>query len=195
MMQPSKWGPHHYGVVLGRFQPLHNGHIEYFEAARKRAHRLVVGVTNPDNGRLVHDRSDPNRSRSESNPFTYFDRHQMITASLAEAGWDWRDFAVVPAPVNHPDEMAPYLPPPAVSTVFLTVYDDWGDRKAELMRGLGYQVEILWRRDKNSRLTSGTQLRAAMRAGGDWRDFVPGAVAKYLDDSGWAALLAGRSTP
>jgi len=193
MTQIAEWGAHHYSVVLGRFQPLHNGHIEYFEAARKRASQLIIGITNPDKDRLVHDRADPNRSRSGSNPFGYFDRHQMITASLAEAGWDWRDFTVVPAPINRPAEMVPYLPPKAATTVCITVYDAWGDRKAELMRGLGYQVEILWRRDMNSRLTSGTQIRRAMRAGAEWRDFVPAAVARYLDQSGWTATLAAQS--
>jgi cytidyltransferase-like protein len=187
--------PRRYGLVLGRFQPLHNGHIEYLEAARKLADQLVVGITSPSNDKLVHDSADPNRSQSESNPFSYFDRYQMINATLAAAGWDHDDFAVVPAPINEPDEMLPFMPPTAATTVFITVYDDWGDRKAELMRGLGYQVEILWRRHKNSRLTSGTQLRAALRTGGNWQDFVPPAVARYLDESGWTALLRGRPSP
>jgi cytidyltransferase-like protein len=187
----SDSGAPRYGVVLGRFQPLHNGHLEYLEAARKKADKLIVGITNPDKDRLIHDSADPHRSAGDSNPFPYFDRQLMIEASLTEAGWAAADFAVVPAPVNSPAEMLPYLPPPAVSTVCITVYDAWGDRKAEVMRDLGYRVEILWRRERNSKITSGTAIRSAMRTGGNWRDFVPGAVARHLDDSGWTETMAG----
>jgi cytidyltransferase-like protein len=185
-------GKPRYSLVLGRFQPFHLGHLEYLEAARKRADYVVIGITNPDIRRLIHDDADPRRSQADNNPFPYFDRYQMIVAALIEAGWSCRDFALVPAPINTSAEMAPYLPAPALTIVCITVYDEWGDRKAGLIRNLGYDVEILWRRRREDRLTSGTNIRQAMRAGGDWQNFVPGAVARYLDDSGWTAALAGQ---
>jgi cytidyltransferase-like protein len=194
MMPTTDWTNIHYGVVLGRFQPLHLGHMEYLEAARKKVDKLVVGITNPDTGALIHDGADPRRSLSKNNPFPYFDRHQMVVASLIESGWSYDDFIVVPASINSPDQMKPYLPPPQVTTVYITVYDTWGDRKADLVRGLGYSVSVLWRREATDRLTSGTDLRLAMRFGGAWREFVPGAVARYLDQSGWtAALVEGHA--
>src|SRR5258706_8799241 len=180
-------------LVLGRFQPLHIGHIEYLEAARKGADCLVIGVTNPDINRLIHDTADPSRSRAENNPFTYFDRQQMITAHLLEAGWNCRDFAVVPAPVTTPAEMSSFLPTPAITIVCVTTYGPWGDRKADLMATLGYEVEILWRRDDIDRLTSGTQIRQAMRSGGEWRRVVPPAVARDIHDRGCAAALQAQS--
>lgn len=194
MSRTSTSGRRRYSLVLGRFQPLHLGHVEYLEAARERADRLVVGVTNPDINRLIQDTADPNRSRPENNPFSYFDRQQMITACLHEAGWNCRDFAVVPASVNTPAEMVAFIPSPAITIVCITAYGPWGDRKADLMASLGYEVEILWRRDDADRLTSGTQIRQAMRSGGEWRRFVPAAVARYLDESGWTAALQAQST-
>jgi cytidyltransferase-like protein len=180
----------HYGVVLGRFQPLHLGHMEYLEAAREKVDQLVIGITNPDTATLIHDSADPRRSLGENNPFSYFDRHQMVTASLTELGWTCNDFVVVPAPINTPQEMKPYLPPPRATTVYITVYDAWGDRKADLMRKIGYSVSVLWRRERADRLTSGTDLRRAMRTGEPWRELVPGAVARYLDQSGWTTAMA-----
>lgn len=180
-----------YSLVFGRFQPLHLGHLEYLEAARKRADCLVIGVTNPNIGTLIHDDADPGRSRPDSNPFPYFDRHQMIAAALIDAGWSCHDFAIVPAPINSPAEMASFLPAPELTLACITVYDQWGDRKIDLVSNLGYEVEVLWRRGSASRLTSGTKIRDAMRTGGDWRSFVPAAVARYLDDSGWTAALQG----
>jgi len=182
-----------YSLVLGRFQPLHLGHLEYLEAARKRGDHLVVGITNPDSNKLIADRADKNRSRPDSNPFSYFDRYQMITDSLCEDGGDGSEFMIVPAPINTPAEMTPFLPRPEVTVVCITIYDEWGDRKANIMTGLGYEVEVLWRRNVNDRLTSGTKIRHLMRTGGDWRSFVPPAVTRYLDDGGWAAALEAES--
>jgi cytidyltransferase-like protein len=190
MTPRTDWATIHYGVVLGRFQPLHLGHMEYLEAAREKVDQLVVGITNPDTGALIHDSTDPRRSLSENNPFSYFDRHQMVAASLTESGWNCNDFIVVPASINSPHDMKPYLPPPLATTVYITVYDAWGDRKGSLVRDLGYSVSVLWRREATDRLTSGTDLRWAMKFGGPWRKLVPGAVARYLDQSGWAAALA-----
>src|SRR5262245_21097648 len=189
-MTPSTdWTTIRYGVVLGRFQPLHLGHMEYLAAARKKVDKLVIGITNPHMDALIHDSADPRRSLRENNPFPYFDRHQMVVASLAESGWSHDDFVVVPASIHDPRQMKSYLPPPQASTVYITVYDAWGDRKADLVRELGYSVSVLWRRGVTDRLTSGTDLRRAMRYGGTWRELVPGAVARYLDQNGWTAAL------
>lgn len=193
MTGKANWGEIRYGLVLGRLQPLHLGHIEYLEAARSQCDHLVIGVTNPNTSVLLHDAADPKRSLGENNPFSYFDRQQMVAASLIELGWQYNDFSIVPAPINTPDEMVPYVPRPDVTTVFITVYDDWGDRKADLIGNLGYQVEILWRRTMADRLTSGTAIRNSIRTGAPWRDLVPKAVARYLDQSGWVAALADET--
>jgi cytidyltransferase-like protein len=189
----ADWTGIRYGLVLGRLQPLHLGHIEYLEAAKSRCDHLVIGITNPDTGVLIYDDADPKRSRSESNPFSYFDRYQMVGASLIELGWQHEEFSIVPAPINTPEEMVPYIPRHDRTTVFITVYDAWGEKKAQLIGNLGYTVEILWRRDMRERLTTSTDIRNAIRTGGAWRHLVPGAVARYLDQTGWTATLAAES--
>ena len=173
-----------YGAVLGRLQPLHLGHIEYFDAAKAKCDRLIVGITNPELQNLIKDNADPRRSDSENNPFSFFDRLEMVTAALLEMGWTPEEFAVVPAPVNTPSLVPNYLPPPEATTIFVTIYDAWGDRKSELVSSLGYEVEVLWRRRMSDRLTSGTELREAMRNGYPWRHLVPPAVSTYIDDNG-----------
>lgn len=193
MTSAINWTTLNYGVVLGRFQPLHLGHMEYLQAARAKTDQLVVGITNPDASALIYDDADPRRSRSENNPFSYFDRYQMVASSLFELGWSLNDFIIVPASINKPHEMKPYLPPASVTTVYITVYDEWGERKADLVRQLGYSVSVLWRRDPNDRLTSGTDIRKAIRLGEPWRKLVPSAVARYLDQSGLATGLAEQA--
>ena len=170
-----------HGVVLGRFQPLHIGHMEYLEAARIRCKTLVIGVTSPDSTSLVSEAKDPRRSARENNPFSYFLRAAMISKSLLDSGWSPESFLIVPAFISEPSRMLSYLPLPSLATVFVTVYDEWGDEKADRLRGLGFNVDILWRRSMSDRLTSGSEIRRLMREGGGWRHLVPSGVPYYLD--------------
>ena len=172
-----------YGVVLGRFQPLHIGHMEYLEAARQKCHRLVVGITNPDVRSLTSHEADPNRSKTESNPFSYFLRHQMIEQSLRDAGWLPGAFTIVPAEVTDMCAAAAFLPQPEKTTFFVTIYDAWGEEKAKRLSELGFAVETLWRRSMYERVTSGTDIRRRMRDGCMWRHLVPGGVVVHLERS------------
>lgn len=97
------------GVVHGRFQPLHIGHLEYFLAAKKKCDFLIVGITNPDPSLTKPDESNPHRSLDTSNPFTYFERYTMIKESLLEAGLKRDEFDIVPFPINFPDLIKYYV--------------------------------------------------------------------------------------
>jgi cytidyltransferase-like protein len=178
-----------YGVVLGRFQPLHNGHMEYLQAARVECDRLVIGITNPDTASLTFNSADPNRSKSENNPFSYFLRHEMIDASLRAAGWEPGSFAIVPADVADISRVGVFLPDPEHTTVFITIYDGWGEEKAQRLRDLHYQVRILWRRDMASRVAAGTDIRRRMRRNEPWQHLVPHGVAFHLERAGLALAM------
>ena len=171
-----------FGLVLGRFQPPHLGHLEYMLAARDACERLVVGITNPDIANLTSDTTDPKRGQLADNPFTFAERLLMIEATLRDAGLADGDFVVVPAPVDQPDRLLQYLPHPEILTVYTTIYDPWGERKTEILRGLGLTVRVLWRRDENDRPFSGTEVRRRLRAGApDWVDMVTPSVVPLLE--------------
>ncbi len=169
-----------YGIVMGRFQPLHLGHIEYFEAAKERCERLFIGITNPDAARATIDQADAKRSRAENNPYTYIDRHLMIERALLELGWAAGSFCLMAAPITDPERLVSYLPPPAMSEFFVTIYDEWGEQKAREITALGYATTTLWRRTHDERLTSGTFVRDAIRSGEPWVHLVPTGVSSYL---------------
>jgi cytidyltransferase-like protein len=177
-----------YGLVLGRFQPLHVAHMEYLEGAKRHCERLVIGITNPDIRAMVDEDADANRSKQESNPFSYILRYEMIDRALRDADWAPDQFIIAPALITETSRMAAYLPPKERTTVFITVYDKWGDEKAKRMERLGYKVHILWRRDPSQKVISGTEIRRLMRSGGVWQHWVPGAVVIRL-------RLAGLLSP
>ena len=167
------------GVVHGRFQVFHLDHLVYVKEAKKRCRRLVVGVTNPDPSLTLDDPADPERSLPRANPLTYYERQGMITDVLLSEGWGVREFAVVPFPVNRPELFQYYVPLDAV--FFLTIYDDWGRRKLKTFRTLGLKTDVLWDRPLSEKAITGTDIRRRLAEGGNWRDLVPPAAARFLD--------------
>ena len=178
------------GVVHGRFQGLHLGHMEYLLAGAARCRHLLVGVTNFDPPLAPAELSAFHRERGD-NPFSFYDRLVMLRDSLVEAGVERRRFDVVPFPVEYPERIANLAPPEAA--YYMTIYDDWGRRKYDTLRGLGLRVEVLWIRDDSQRLTSGTQVRRRIARGEPWAHLVPPAVYRYITSQGLDARL--RAAP
>ncbi|MCI5120191.1 MAG: nicotinate-nucleotide adenylyltransferase, partial [Candidatus Electrothrix sp. AUS4] len=98
------------GVIHGRFQILHNDHLKYLLAGKARCEHLVVGITNPDPCQTKDDAADPKRSSDQANPFTYFQRYQMVRAALSRQGIADKAFSVVPFPINLPELYRYYVP-------------------------------------------------------------------------------------
>jgi nicotinamide-nucleotide adenylyltransferase len=138
----------------------------------------VVGVTNPDPRLTGEDPADPQRSRADANPLTYFERQQLVRAVLADAGVPLDDFTVTPFPINFPELWPHYAPRDAV--YYLTIYDDWGRRKLERFRQLGLTTEVLWERPPEQKGLRGSDVRARMARGEPWQHLVPPAVAELL---------------
>ena len=169
------------GVIHGRFQGLHLGHMEYLLAGAQRCEHLLVGVTNFDPALAPADLAPAHRAR-EDNPFTYYDRMVMIRDSLTEAGVDRSRFDIIPFPVEYPEHIANFAPPEAV--YYMTIYDQWGRHKYQVLRELGLRVEIMWVRSDSQRLTSGTEVRRLIAAGEPWEHLVPPAVYRYITRRG-----------
>ncbi|MCF6291189.1 MAG: nicotinate-nucleotide adenylyltransferase [Desulfobacterales bacterium] len=173
------------GVIHGRFQILHNDHLRYLLAGKKRCEHLVVGITNPDPTLTRHDKSDMRRGTATANPMTYYQRYCMVQAVLREAGLNEKDFSVVPFPINFPELYRYYVPLDA--TFFLTIYDEWGEKKLALFKSLGLKTEILWRRPLDKKGLSATEVRRLITAGEPWEQLVPPAVARIVRQFGFMA--------
>jgi nicotinamide-nucleotide adenylyltransferase len=168
------------GVAHGRFQLLHNDHMNYLRAAKARCRRLVVGITNPDPTMTRYDDSDPKRSAPENNLLTYYERYSITTAALREEGIPAEDISVVPLPINIPELYRYYVPLEAV--FFLTIYDDWGERKRQMFTSLGLKTEILWRRTPLEKGLTSSEIRRRIVAGSAWEHLVPPATARILKE-------------
>jgi nicotinamide-nucleotide adenylyltransferase len=163
-------------MVHGRFQPFHNGHLEYLEGAAERSDEVFVGITNPDPTRIKPEESDPLRHLPESNPWSYPDRLLMVKAAAADLGLDLARVHVIPFPVNEPDLWPAYVPEGV--TQYLRLFSPWGGTKLERLQEAGYEVAIL---DEGAeKELSGSDVRRALREGGDWESLVPPGVARVI---------------
>lgn len=169
------------GCVTGRFQPLHDQHVELFAIALAECAHLVVAVTNPDPGARHEDATSAHRHTAAANPFTYYERARLLDAALAAAGMRER-CTVVPFDLTRPDVWPHYVPLHARH--YVRAYDPWERRKAALLADAGYAVTVL-DGDAAARV-SATDVRRRL-ADGTWRDVVPAGTAGLLDD-----LLAAR---
>jgi len=166
------------GVIHGRFQVLHNDHMKYLMAGKDRCHHLVVGITNPDPTLTRPDPADPDRSDPLSNPLTYFERYIILHEAFHEAGVNSGEFSIVPLPINFPELYGHYVPLHA--TFFLTIYDAWGRRKAEIFRELGLKTEVLWERPPEHKGLSAAEVRLLMAQGKPWESLVPPSTVLLL---------------
>ena len=73
------------GVIHGRFQILHNDHLDYLLSGKALCRHLVVGITNPDPVLTKKEDSDPERDSAAANPLTYYERYLLVKTALTEA--------------------------------------------------------------------------------------------------------------
>ena len=185
------------GFITGRWQPYHNGHIEYSLLALAQVDRLLIGVCNPDTSSLKNDRTSSHRHLLISNPFSFYERLVMIRSSLLKLGVTADRFEIVPCFLDEPDRMIDYIPVSA--THFSCIYDDWGWRKKQLLEKAGYKVKLLQacqhlpHRAKlpiggvgqitELPIKSGAQIRQAIAEGQVWQKYVPQATTLVVKQS------------
>ena len=167
------------GVVHGRFQLFHNDHLKYVLAAKERCVHMIIGICNPDMNLTAYSSVNPHRSSLRENPFTYFERYQMIKGTLLELGISSKDFDIIPFPINYPNLIPNYVPMSA--KYYMTIYDQWGREKEKMLRSIGCDIEIMWDIDISEKGISGSDIREMIRTGKNWKKYVPNYVYEYVN--------------
>lgn len=173
------------GVIHGRFQPLHIGHMEYLLAGKARCDLLVVGITNPDPWQVKVETTNAPRSVPAANPCTYYERYLMVEGALLDSGVAHGGFRIVPFPHSFPERLRYYAP--AEAEYFLTIYDQWGEAKLQRFQALRLRTHVLWRR--TSTVTSGSAVRQLIAAGEPWTHLAPPATAQVVEEFGIAERI------
>jgi nicotinamide-nucleotide adenylyltransferase len=152
------------GIMVGRFQPVHKGHIEVIKQALQEVDELIIGVGSSQEGYTFE------------NPFTAEERMLMIKRALEEAGIDRSRIHIVLIPDVHDDKkwVSSVL---SLSPEFSVVYsgNPWVQR---LFREAGYEVRVPppFRREEYQ----GMEIRDRMLKGEKWEDLVPNSVLELM---------------
>jgi cytidyltransferase-like protein len=74
------------GVWLGRFQPVHNGHLDFLRAASEYCETIIVFVVGSSEPKGASIEADVMNASHESsrNPFQLADRFRWLTAAVRE---------------------------------------------------------------------------------------------------------------
>lgn len=166
------------GVVHGRFQLLHNDHVKYILTGMEKCEHMIIGICNPDVAKTEFSETNPHRSQKESNPFSYYERYQMIKGTLLDMNIGLDKFDIVPFPINFPALIFNYAPQNA--KYYMSIYDEWGIKKKEVLENLGCNIEILWHVSLEEKGISGTDVRKRILLNKEWKHLVPHFVYEYV---------------
>ena len=161
------------GVLWGRFNPPHNGHLQVMRfLLENECQELVVAI-----GSAL-------ASHSQRNPFTGGERLLMLKAMIEQAGLEKKVILV-----QVPDNSDSYVGTASNLRALCPPFDAIFTNRA-VIRDIfeGWGVPVRGFPDFDSKKYSGTSVRSAMLSGKSWRELVPQAVYEFIAKNG----LLGR---
>ena len=152
------------GLLVGRMQPIHNGHIQIIKKTLEEVDEIIIGI---GSAQLSH---------SIKNPFTAGERIMMLTKAFSEYDINSSSCYIIPIVdilmnavwVSH----VKMLSPP-----FEKVFSG-NPLVQRLFKEEGYDVSIppLFNRTE----LSGTEIRKKMINDGNWESLVPNSVTEVI---------------
>lgn len=176
------------GVIHGRFQCFHIGHLEYIIKGINACDHIYIGITNYDiDTDKPFNEADTERTKKGANPFSYYHRYMMIKNSLIAYGIPIDKFDIVPFPIEYPEKIYQYVP--MNSIFFITIFDKWDEKKYSIFKSLGLQIEILPSNSTQENRVSATKVRENIRTGRKWSHLVPQSVYNYIIENNLIELI------
>ena len=151
------------GFYIGRFQPLHNGHLNMVKQIADDVDELVLGIGSADD------------SHTTRNPFTAGERIMMIRKSLVE--FDLVTYAVPIEDLERNSVWVSHVQ--SMSPDFDVAYSN-NPLVIQLFREAG--IEIRQSPMFNREVLEGSEVRERMISGGDWKSLVPEAVIDVVEE-------------
>ncbi|MFX0134407.1 MAG: nicotinamide-nucleotide adenylyltransferase [Candidatus Hodarchaeota archaeon] len=156
------------GLFIGRFQPIHKGHIKAIKEILKQVDEIIIVV------------GSAQCSHSFSNPFTAGERITFIKKALDENHIDPNRYYIIPVPDTNDNRLwVSHLVSltPSFEIVFsnnplvrrLLIESDYKTGEIQLFERKKYTA---------------TLIRTAIIEGTPWEELVPPSVAKFIKDIG-----------
>lgn len=179
-----------WACVIGRFQPFHRDHLSLAEAVVASGRRLIVAITNAEPSWRVPTHEAPHRHTDAANPFTYWQRAELVRVALQPLGLV-DGVRIAPFPIHEPRLWSSYLP--EGTECWVRARGPWESRK---MRELASRFPVRSVPAVACEV-SGTSIRHRIRVGDrSWTRDVPSGVAGLIET--WMAdgtLMMGDGDP
>jgi len=156
------------GLLVGRFQPFHLGHLHAVRYALEKVEELCILVGSAD------------KSHQLDNPFTAGERVYMIKAAVEEANIDCKRVLIIPLP----DASAHSLWVASVKAnvpKFEVVFSN-DPLTRRLFKEEGFTVLDIPFYERST--FSATEVRRRMISGEPWEELVPKSVARIIREVG-----------
>jgi nicotinamide-nucleotide adenylyltransferase len=149
-------------LFIGRFQPVHKGHLQVLQGAAREYDELIIGM------------GSSQYSHTFENPFTADERKQMLSDSLETAGVTNYRIVLIPDIHNPPKWVDHVL---SIVSDFDVVLSN-NPLTRRLFQNKGYQVKStpVFERDRYA----GREIRRRMKMGDTWESLVPEAAARFI---------------
>jgi nicotinamide-nucleotide adenylyltransferase len=160
-------------LFIGRFQPLHKGHVHILEEIFAREHRVFIVIGSAE------------ASFTPTNPFTTGERIQMLLGVLDSLEIPCSRYLIVPIPDIHNyslwvDHIVRFLPE------FGRVYTG-SETVKKLFLEKGTEVTMIAHHKRE--ILSGTEVRRRLLKSEDWKALLPPTVATLIRQFGGAKRI------
>jgi nicotinamide-nucleotide adenylyltransferase len=149
-------------LFVGRFQPLHNGHLKVIKWILKKYDKLIIVIGNSQ------------ESNTEKNPFTLDERKEMIENTLKNEGIDEKNYQIIGIPDVYDDEswVNSILDKAKFDTVFTR--NPWSKRCFDLFK-------IPVKEHPMFGDISASKIRNMVKENKEWKNFVPEEVQTIIE--------------
>ena len=151
------------GLLIGRFQPFHLGHLDAVLFALSRVENLWIGI------------GSSNKHNEKKNPFTADERREMIVSSIEPSIIDRINIFNIPDVDNH--EKWTFEIDQIVPKYDVVFSNDEFTKTLFEKRNIDVISVVLKDREK----FSGTNIRELIVDDKNWQDLVPRGTKKVLD--------------
>ena len=151
-------------LYIGRFQPLHLGHLEYIKKILSENDRIIIVI------------GSSQEKKTSKNPFTVKERKEMLKVCLREEKIPSDKVRIISAR-DYPGENKKWLESiKRKAGKFDVFYAGENRLTARIFRENYFNIRTIQRIND----ISSTNVRELMREGKDWRRLVPESVYDYL---------------
>lgn len=158
-----------YPLYIGRFQPVHLGHVHAMKYILSNHEGIVIAV------------GSSLTSHEKDNPFTFGERLQMLYLAFGESGVDVEKCIIIGVPDIHHVHFLWVRLVEAMSPPFKLVYTNQ-PFTGRLFSEAGYEVKPIPYLERER--YSGIEIRRRILLGLEWNDLVPKKVYEYINSIG-----------